>query len=678
MRGTSGIKIFLLIVTIVLLSAVPSVAQEVITNYDSHINILQDSSLYVTEKITVNIENSEIIHGIQRFFPVKYKDSKGKTVKVGFTVDHVLLDGQIVPWKVKNQGRDAIVRIGDADYLAPRGLHTYTIVYTTTRQLGFFEEHDELYWNVTGNYWNFPIQKASCTVSLPGTPPGQGYKSIEWYTGRRGAQGQDAAVDSTGKVETTKPLRIGEGLTVVYTWEKGLLTPPPLPLDYGPYRIITAGVVFVLTLLWLCIVWFFWGIDPPRNSIPIYTPPDDLSAPFMRYIKYLQTDSLTFAATIISLGVKGALEIYETETKSFFKTKKHYRLVNLLSQCKSPLTPEEQIVMGSLFMGPAFKFSSLCKSINNKMLLGKINITSDNKFNNFRNLWNKMGLQTLSKQSSQFYNTVEVSKENGKLFADAIRMLDNYFKKEKSKLYTSNLLKLFVVVPIYFLGVFIMHLLGMERRYVISLFTIGLFGHILWFSYAYKGFAVDTAKQLYKQIFFILIPVGYSLKMLKHVDYYDQYEFLIMLASAFLVILSRPLISRRTEEGARLLEKSEGLELYMKTAEEERLNMFAAGAPEDTPEVFERMLPYALALDCAKTWGNRFADKLERTQYKPEWYVGNNQYLFIQNSGLNDLSKGLSTSIAQSLPSSAPGSSSGAGGGGFSGGGGGGGGGGGW
>jgi uncharacterized membrane protein len=129
----------------------------------------------------------------------------------------------------------------------------------------------------------------------------------------------------------------------------------------------------------------------------------------------------------------------------------------------------------------------------------------------------------------------------------------------------------------------------------------------------------------------------------------------------------------RTPKGSNILSEAEGLKLYMDTAEKERLEMF--NPPDETPELFERLLPYALALDVAKTWGNRFEKVLTQAGYKPEWYSGPSPFLFLNGTGLNDFSSSLGNSIGQSMaPRSAPGTSSGMGGGGFAGGGGGGGG----
>jgi hypothetical protein len=56
------------------------------------------------------------------------------------------------------------IYIGSKDIIIPNGVHQYEIVYKTRNQIGFYDNYDEIYWNVTGNEWDFPIQQVSCQV----------------------------------------------------------------------------------------------------------------------------------------------------------------------------------------------------------------------------------------------------------------------------------------------------------------------------------------------------------------------------------------------------------------------------------------------------------------------------------------------------------------------------------
>src|SRR3712207_1756743 len=168
-------------------------------------------------------------HGLLRDFPTRYERG-GRTVRVGFEVEQVQRDGRDEPWTTEGIDNGVRVRIGSADIFLPNGEHSYTIRYRTTRQLGFFDAYDELYWNVTGNGWAFPIDVASARVRLP-QPVRFGQRAF--YTGPQGSTASNAAVveeaPGTMLVRTTAPLDQFEGLTIALAWPKGVVTPPPPP-----------------------------------------------------------------------------------------------------------------------------------------------------------------------------------------------------------------------------------------------------------------------------------------------------------------------------------------------------------------------------------------------------------------------------------------------------------------
>jgi len=137
-------------------------------------------------------------------------------------------------------------------------------------------------------------------------------------------------------------------------------------------------------------------------------------------------------------------------------------------------------------------------------------------------------------------------------------------------------------------------------------------------------------------------------------------------------------ISAPTVAGRAVLDRIAGFKQYLSITEGERLDRMTV--PTDTPQIFERYLPYAIALGVENRWAERFAGILAAAQAQGQqgfaWYAGT-QHPWSDPTGFAD-SMGSSLASAISSASTAPGSSSGSGGGGSSGGGGGGGGGGGW
>jgi hypothetical protein len=180
------------LVALVFLAALlgTAAAQERITSFHSDVTIGADGALTVTETIEVEARGQSIRRGILRDFPTDYRDRAGNRVKVPFEVEQVTRNGVNEVSSIETLSNGVRVRIGSADVLLPHGRHRYEIRYRTARQLGFFDGHDELYWNVTGNGWTFAIDRASASVRLPQPVPAAKL-AAEAYTGPQGAQGRD-------------------------------------------------------------------------------------------------------------------------------------------------------------------------------------------------------------------------------------------------------------------------------------------------------------------------------------------------------------------------------------------------------------------------------------------------------------------------------------------------------
>ena len=190
--------------------------------------------------------------------------------------------------------------------------------YRTARQLGYFDDHDELYWNVTGNGWGFVIDKASARVSLPGDGA-RGKTRIEGYTGAQGSTARDytAAVDSDGHalIETRGKLMPEQGLTLVVSFPKGVVAVPDLSrnlrwfaADNRREAVLATGLILLVGFLWL--QWRRVGRDPDRGVVfPQYDPPPGVSPAAARYVRRMGYDDRCFAADAVELGVRGVWRI---------------------------------------------------------------------------------------------------------------------------------------------------------------------------------------------------------------------------------------------------------------------------------------------------------------------------------------------------------------------------------
>lgn len=318
MRGRLGLFVAAALIAVLPIAA----AEERILAFASDVSIRPDGGLRVSETIRVQVEHDRIKRGIFRDFPTRYDNHRGARVVVPFEVISVLRDGQPEPYSIESLANGVRVRIGRAEQMLERGVHEYRITYRTARQLGFFDEHDELYWNVTGNGWPFTIERATARVQLPQLVPADRLKA-EVYTGPQGARERDATASLEAglfRFETTRALAPNEGLTIVAMFPKGLVPAPTaaermrwLIADNAGELVGIAGVAAVLVFLFL--MWWRIGRDPRAGPpFPRYDAPTGMSAAAVRYVDKMRFDSECFAAALLGLGARGFLKVRQEGT----------------------------------------------------------------------------------------------------------------------------------------------------------------------------------------------------------------------------------------------------------------------------------------------------------------------------------------------------------------------------
>jgi uncharacterized membrane protein len=613
-------------------------AKEVIHHYDSEIKIETDSSLTVTETITVTAENIEIKRGIYRDFPTRYKDRLGNRYNVDFNLISVHRNGAPEDYHTESTGNGIRIYIGNKNRILNRGRHTFTIRYHTTRQLGFFDDFDELYWNVTGNEWAFPIENASATVYLPeGVTINQSHS--EAYTGAAGDSGNNYVISYPNNqmvlFETLSALPLHHGLTVVVNWPKGYVKEPTTEEKIGWFlqdnRPVLVGIAGIAILwIYLYLAWLKVGKDPQRGVIyPRYQPDEQHSPASMRYVQRMGYDHKTFASAIVNMAVKGYLTITENDSFSIRKTGKNVAL--------------------------------------------------------------SLGETALAKQLFSQGKEVTLKQSQHKIIGKAISSHKKVLKRDyEKKFFLTNKAYL---IPGWLLSIItlVFTVLSMSDRNaqaVVGFFTVWL---SIWsVGVTFLLFAVYNAWKNAKDTLSVIGAVfisafalpffageGFGLYMM----WQSAGSGIIMVFAAIILtnILFYEWIKAPTHRGRALLDKIDGFKLFLTVAEGDEINH--KPAPALTPELFEDYFPYAMALDVEKQWGEHFTSLFEKMEqqghrHSPHWYHGHHWNTHNLSGFSGALGGGLSSAIASS--STAPGSSSGSGGGGSSGGGGGGGGGGGW
>ncbi|HSD70636.1 MAG TPA: DUF2207 domain-containing protein, partial [Woeseiaceae bacterium] len=245
---------------LLLLLALPlaALADERILRFQSDVLVREDGWIEVTETITVRAEGARIRRGIYRDFPTDYEDNYGNRHVVAYQPLSVLRNDAPEAFHSEKLSNGLRTYFGSSGRLLDHGVHVYTYRYKANRMLGYFESHDELYWNATGNEWAFPIDRTEATVTLDfsGTPE---IHSVDAYTGPMGARGKDYEVrrDSAAKVTFSvgRTLQPHEGLTIVVGWPKGFVAEPGRAqkltwLLKDNLNLIVAGGGFIALLLY--------------------------------------------------------------------------------------------------------------------------------------------------------------------------------------------------------------------------------------------------------------------------------------------------------------------------------------------------------------------------------------------------------------------------------------------
>jgi uncharacterized membrane protein YgcG len=619
-------------------AAGPAQAVERILRFVSDVEVERNGDLAVTETIRVQAEGNQIRHGIFRDFPTTYTRPDGSRVVVGFYVQSVTRDGANEDWTTEGLANGVRVRIGRADVTLANGEHEYVIRYRTTRQIGYFADYDELYWNATGTGWIFQIDVAEARITLPEAVP---FRQTALYTGPQGARGQDATIveQRPGHIvfRSTRPLPPGNGLTVAAAWPKGIVAAPTAGQQAGwwlqdnlPSVVAAGGLAAVL--LFYAFTWLRFGRDPPRGTIiPLFGPPDGMSAAAVRFVENMGFDPRCFTAAIIDLGVSGHIRLTGDGKQTVIEHRDGGKAVG----------PPEQALESKLFASKP----SLMLTQANYEPLGKAKdalkeglaqaydgtLFTDNYF------WSGLGLLL----SVALLAAIMV----------AMVVADN----DPDRLASLLVGMLFPLVGIVS-GAWLVRA-GRRRNSLRPLFIAG--GLLLIAVFVLVGLAV-TATAARGPLDFLPAIAAYIVSPL---------------ASLGFAWLQAP-----TVKGRGIMDSIEGFRMYLGVAEEDRLN--ALNPPDKTPELFERFLPYAIALDVENRWAERFAGVLAAAGTSAavgSWYAGNRDWRNDPVGFANHLGGALSHTIASA--SSPPGSSDGGGGssgGGSSGGGGGGGGGGGW
>jgi hypothetical protein len=642
-------KNFLMACVLALFLGAPAAAQtEGIRSYDSRITVNSDGSMQVVETIVVESAGVDMVHGIYRDFPTRYRDRVGNNYSVLFDIVRLRRDGNAEPYHTEDLSDGVRVYFGSSSFELPPGSHTYQFTYRTNRQLGFFRDHDELYWSVTGTRWKFPIDVATATVFLPPNVRNL-VTGLGGYTGYEGEKGQaytarrDEDSNPTFRAENLAPQ---QGLSIVVTWPKGLIAEPTAAQKRAWFIADNKSLIFglagwIVVLLYYVMIWGMVGRDPARGTIvPLYEPPDNMSPAAMRFLERMGFDEKAFTSAIMGLAAKGYLTIEQDESSTY----KLARRKNPTDQ-NSDLSADEKSLARILFEDG----SPLILKNKNHELLSRA----------------RKAVET------NLHATMETT----------------YFLTNTRYLWPGIILSVLTIVAVVLMTSGSRSPIAIFMSVWLTGWSFGVYMLVSSVIRAWKSARTEGVLGFGQAGFITLFSIPFVLGECAGLG---MLIFACGFASTGVIavcigtnVLFHHLLKAPTLAGRALMDSVEGFKMFLTAVDEDRLQTIAR--PDKTPQLFERFLPYAFALGVEHAWSQQFSQVLASAAtvgagggaaYSPSWYSGAALGSFSASTFASSFSSSFSSAVSSS--SSAPGSSSGSGGGGSSGGGGGGGGGGGW
>jgi len=551
--------------------ASPTDARELrIEKFSSEIVVSANGSIDVTETITARFIGGPW-HGLYRSIPVEYVTPQELNYTLFLNVKNIT-DGSGNKLKFEasreRHYRKLKIYVPNAD----NSTQTISIEYTVSDALRFFEDHDELYWNVTGDEWDVPIQSADARIVLP-----EGTTNIRAnvFTGsyRSTAHNADAEIAGNGvEVHTRDPLRYHEGLTVAVAFDKGFVHEPTAFEKFSLF--VRSNWPLGLPFLAFVIMFYLWwtrGRDPRLRPIAAqYEPPDQLTPGEVGTLIDNSADMRDITSCIVDLAVRGYMVIEAHEKNSMLGLihDKDYNFILKKDRAEwSTLKPHEQVLLNGFFaMGTAGETISM------------------------------------SSLENHFYKNLPDIKS--RIFESLVT--HGYYRRRPDSVRAS------------YLGI----------------------GVVVGLLLAWGGNGIASSMGMAPLTFIIAgilsggVICGFGWFMPAH-----------------------------TEQGARAMEGVLGFEDFLVHVDSDRFNRTIK-----TPQMFEKFLPFAMALGVEKNWSKAFQGIMTQP---PDWYRGSygpNFYPMMFIGDLNSMSSRAS-SVMASAPRSSGGSGFGGGGGGFSGGG---------
>jgi uncharacterized membrane protein YgcG len=564
-------------------------SQEIIRNFESNILVKEDSSVEIQETINYDFGLNQR-HGILRYIPFRYP-LEDKVLILDYQVLSVQDEEKNnVEHNVHEEGDNFVVKIGSPNELIS-GQKTYIIRYLLKGVVNYFDDHDELFWNVTGNNWQVPIEHSAAYFALDNFFDEASLDDFQTicYTGILGSKESNCQIEKalSARVISFEAFNLGpkEGLTITIAWPKGftpeterqyteitegkiiqpinLYTPSGEISLFGKFLFALQYLLFLFPLVLLIFLFNLWwkkGRNPRamRSIMAEYEAPENLSPAEAHII--ITEGSINLGkmatATLIDLARRGYFIIKEEQKKVLFFKSTDWKFIKTNKQKSEDVLNEyEKYLLDSVFEDQ------------NEVYLS--------------------GLKKISSHSKQKKIRKELEKSQISLGKS---LINKNLIPENPFVLTKKLKNWQIIIA-------------------------GLFLLISFFVGLWAG----------KPVFSLFITFG-------------GFSAIIIIFSIFIKIMPS-----LTDKGMEMKEKLKGFELFLKMVERDRVKFHFS--PQAHPEKFAEYLPYAILFGVEKQWAKLFKDINAAI---PQWYQGTqgtNINSVIIASSIRNINSGINSSF---------------------------------
>jgi hypothetical protein len=552
---------------------------ERVISFATDITVHEDTSIEVREEFVVHSEGTYFKWGMIRHLPIssnerwdkrfggQWKDDTG----IRLTILEVTEDGERVSYDQGSGWGYGQLRIGKLDVPLAKGDHTFFIKYVADGVLRSLTDHDELYWNAMGYYFELPVEEATVRVHLPARVPLDGIQP-EAYVGGRGVSNPRKPETELTREESPDAVSYratnfgpSQSLSLAMSWPKGFVTPPKMGMFARHRWLLVAPVAFFLYYL---IVWMRLGPEPALGSVPVrYEPPQDLSPAAVRYIRTTGTDARTLAAVIAQLAARGCMEIDPQDG--------NYKLKQLKSDASvvASLAPEEARVLEMLFEdGKEITLHPNHGDELNKYSLaiqGQLQKRLDGLYFTRHAGYIVLGILASFLTAMWMALTAEGRDTGGAVFLTWWFFFCGTI---------SGAIVLTSVIPACKLA---LRGMGGTRQLLIGMGVVVTFGGAFVVLLSRMSHDISPA-YTWMLVALVTINVGWI-----------------------------PALKRMTERGRQAVAEIEGFRTFLEKVEQDRMQRL--NTTSETPNAAVEFLPYAIALEVRESWGDHLAEALFAT-----------------------------------------------------------------